>query len=613
MIYTALTRKAIRLMSEKHKDQTDKSGLPYIFHPWHVAESMEDEISTCVALLHDVVEDTDTTIEEIRDAGFPEEVCEALALLTHEEGVDYMEYVRRLSDNPIARKVKLSDLKHNSDPARLDELSEKDKIRLDKYKTCIAYLEGKEAGTDYKDFLKRFSRVACVMSVNRKEEGERRYLVVDANEAYKHTVVKDLKDFETNVPYTRYIPKAANFEALCESCVDSDRPIHTYFDIELYNAWMEVFLTPLASEDPDKGMLLFSYEMNPKADFEKLTDISSETATNVIKTCLILRETGDFQKSMNSVITDIRKQCGAKRCSILLTDFEKRQYSLLCEDYGGDPDQKPLAAFLTEEFYHVIETWPKLMNKSNCFIITNESEMEEAHRIAPEWIDSLRSDNVKSIVIFPLRSDNKTIGYIWAGNFDPAKTLQIKETLSLTAFILSAEIANEQNNIKMKIMSSTDLLTGVFNRNAMNNRISDDIAGTREIKNPFGVLFIDVNGLKTINDTKGHLAGDNLLRDVASTLQELKGDNIEIYRVGGDEFMIIASDIAGDAFEELRKELLEKAERPERAHFAIGVCHSEEGMDILKAMQTADARMYESKADYYSRHPEFLYHGISGK
>ena len=463
---------------------------------------------------------------------------------------------------------------------------------------------------DYKDFVSNFKRVACIMSVNLKEENhDNRYCVVDANDAYKHTVVKNIEDFETNVPYTRYIPKAANFEALCDSCVLTNKPIHTYFDIELYNAWMEVFLMPLESDDPDKGMILFSYEMNPKADIDKLTDISSETATNVIKTCLMLRETDDFQETMNAVIADIREQCGAKRCSILLTDFEKREYKLLCEDYGNDPNQIPLSEFLTEEFYKVIETWPRLIKKSNCFVITNDKDMEEAHKIAPEWIDSLRSDNVKTIVIFPLRSDNKTIGYIWAGNFDPSKTLMIKETLGLTAFILSTEIANEQNIRKMKIMSTTDLLTGVYNRNAMNNRISDDLNGNDPITKPFGVFFVDVNGLKTTNDTQGHPAGDDLLKDVAATLKELGDDKLEVYRVGGDEFMVIATDTDKEEFAKLKEILINNCERPNRAHFAVGACHSDEvDGSIIKAMQNADATMYEVKEEYYSRHPEYEWH-----
>lgn len=132
---------------------------------------------------------------------------------------------------------------------------------------------------DYKDFVASFKRVACVISVNLKEEhNDNRYIIIDANDAYKRTVVKSLDDFVTNVPYTRYIKKASNFEDLCDTCVISNIPIHTYFDIELYNAWMEVFLMPLDSGDPDMGLLLFSYEMNPKADVDKLADISSETA-----------------------------------------------------------------------------------------------------------------------------------------------------------------------------------------------------------------------------------------------------------------------------------------------------------------------------------------------
>ena len=465
---------------------------------------------------------------------------------------------------------------------------------------------------DYKDFLAKFRRVTCVMSVNLQEEGDNRYYVVDANDAYKNTVVKNPEDFVYNVPYTRYIPKAVNFEALCDKCVESDRPIHTYFDIELYNAWMEVFLTPLESDDPNKKMLLFSYEMNPKAEIDKLTDISSETATNVIKTCLKLRETNDFQKAMDSVVKDIRKQCGAKGCCILLTDFEKRKYSLLCEDFGEDAGVIHEASYRSERFSKVIETWPRLMHKSNCFIFTNEKEMEEARQVAPEWMDTLKHDDIKSLVIYPLRSDDKTIGYIWAGNFNPEKTLMIKETLGLTAFILSAEIANEQNNRMIKIMSQTDMLTEVYNRNAMNNRISDDVSGKKEIKKPFGVFFIDVNGLKTINDTQGHLAGDNLLKDVALTLNEQDNEKNEIYRVGGDEFMIIAAETDRDDFNKMEINLINNSERDGRAHFAIGGCHSEENNDILKAMQKADARMYERKAEYYSRHPEYEWHSKRG-
>jgi (p)ppGpp synthase/HD superfamily hydrolase len=112
MIYTPNTKKALKLCFEAHKDQVDKSGMPYVFHPFHLAEQMTDETTTIVALLHDVVEDTDYTLDDLREMGFAEEVIEALGLLTHDDNVPYMDYVATVKENSIARAVKLADLKH---------------------------------------------------------------------------------------------------------------------------------------------------------------------------------------------------------------------------------------------------------------------------------------------------------------------------------------------------------------------------------------------------------------------------------------------------------------------------------------------------------------------
>lgn len=124
MIYTHLTKKALKIAFEAHKDQLDKSGLPYVFHPFHLAEQMDDEYSVCVALLHDVAEDTDMTVDDLAAEGFPREVIDALSLLTHERGVPYMDYIREIRKNPLAARVKLADLEHNSDSSRLEVLDD---------------------------------------------------------------------------------------------------------------------------------------------------------------------------------------------------------------------------------------------------------------------------------------------------------------------------------------------------------------------------------------------------------------------------------------------------------------------------------------------------------
>ena len=141
MIYTLKTKMALKLCFEAHKEQIDKSGMPYVFHPFHLAEQMKTEETTVVALLHDLVEDTEYTIEDLVNMGFDKAITDAIALMTHADGVDYMDYVRMIKENPIAKEVKLADLKHNSDLTRLDIVEEKALSRREKYLKAIALLE----------------------------------------------------------------------------------------------------------------------------------------------------------------------------------------------------------------------------------------------------------------------------------------------------------------------------------------------------------------------------------------------------------------------------------------------------------------------------------------
>ena len=141
MLYTDLTKKAMKLAFEAHKNQVDKNGIPYIYHITHVAEQMKEEKTICVALLHDIVEDTDITIEDLRKEGFSEEILYAIQLLTHEDSIPYMDYVREIKKNPIATKVKLADLAHNSDLTRFNIVDEYAKKRARKYECAIQLLK----------------------------------------------------------------------------------------------------------------------------------------------------------------------------------------------------------------------------------------------------------------------------------------------------------------------------------------------------------------------------------------------------------------------------------------------------------------------------------------
>ena len=142
MVYTDLTKKAMKLCFEKHKEQKDKTGLPYVFHPFYLATQMDDEYSTVCALLHDVVEDSDVSFDDLINDEYPIEIIDALKLLTHNSDDDYFDYVRKVCTNKLSLKVKIADLKHNSDLSRLDVIDEWALKRQEKYKKALEILKG---------------------------------------------------------------------------------------------------------------------------------------------------------------------------------------------------------------------------------------------------------------------------------------------------------------------------------------------------------------------------------------------------------------------------------------------------------------------------------------
>lgn len=135
-----LYQQALAIARDAHKGQVDKAGVAYIQHPLFVASLVEGELAKTVALLHDVVEDSDWTLEDLRKEGLPEEVVQAVGILTKKRNENYEEYILRVKQNPLARQVKLADLKHNSDLSRLANVTDRDRKRVAKYQKAIAYL-----------------------------------------------------------------------------------------------------------------------------------------------------------------------------------------------------------------------------------------------------------------------------------------------------------------------------------------------------------------------------------------------------------------------------------------------------------------------------------------
>ncbi|MBO4901407.1 MAG: GGDEF domain-containing protein [Lachnospiraceae bacterium] len=451
---------------------------------------------------------------------------------------------------------------------------------------------------DYQDFVDRLVKIACVVSVDTdQEDGNAELCIEAANKAYLKSVDVDPKAFKPGRPYHEYIGREYNFESMALKCIREERLLHAYVDAELYNAWMDIYMMPLVSDTPGRGYCLFSYEMNRTAVADKLSDVSPQTALQVLRTTLKLREANDFHTAMDSIIEDIRENCRANCCRILLTDYEHRTCKVLCESMA-DPSIPSMTTYLDDSFFDVVDTWGDLMAGSNCVVIHDARDMEKLQLLCPIWFRSLQSAKVHNIVMFPIRWSGNTLGYIWATNFDAEQTVTIRSTLEITTFILASEISYLQLFEKMRDLSIHDLLTGVYNRYAMNDRIAGILAGTEMLGRSYGIVFLDVNGLKHVNDTQGHLMGDQVLKDAVALIQSVFRSH-DIYRMGGDEFLVLVKNTSLDDLNRLVNKIRAAQAASNTVKLAIGMCFADGEQDIRKAMHIADENMFRDKKNYY--------------
>ena len=141
-----LLEKAVEIAVGAHHGQRDRYGAPYIAHPIRVMQRLETPDEKIVGILHDVVEDTNWSFEDLRGEGFPQPILDALDCVTKREGEAYEEFVRRSAGNRLATRVKLADLEDNMDLRRLPDVTEQDLPRLQKYVRAWRFLRGLDSG-----------------------------------------------------------------------------------------------------------------------------------------------------------------------------------------------------------------------------------------------------------------------------------------------------------------------------------------------------------------------------------------------------------------------------------------------------------------------------------
>ena len=298
--------------------------------------------------------------------------------------------------------------------------------------------------------------------------------------------------------------------------------------------------------------------------------------------------------------------CGAQVCCILLTDYKERKCSVLCDSSAPGLGLLPVSEYLNAHytnFFDIVATWKDTIAGSTCLIIQNESDMEVLRERNPVWCESMQASGIQSIVLYPLLYNNRTLGYIWAINFDTENTVRIRATLESTSYFVASEIANYQLLEQLETMSTVDMLTDVYNRNAMNKRIDELMQDSGSKPDSLAVVFADLNGLKQVNDNDGHVAGDMLLKDAAGIFKKVFFDG-EIYRAGGDEFMAIVTDISEEELEKRIEKLKKYSETDGNVSFSLGYCYDTSDCNIRKAMSIADKSMYKNKQQFYENHPD---------
>ncbi len=462
---------------------------------------------------------------------------------------------------------------------------------------------------NFQSFVDSVPTAACIVSVEKLENenygavrlvtGNRSY--IDSIEHPSDNVTMLSRKFVPNSEYTNYLTRDMNFETACYNAAVNKKCIHAYAHPARFNVWFNMTFLPLSPDNGNICYCMYIMEINLKPDAKRMSAISADIASAVLETCIKLRSPDDFKETMASICKDIRDLCHSEHCCILLMDTEKRTCSVLCEAFSENSKLLPMKTYVDDAFYDIADSWKETIAGSNCLIIKNKQDMEVVKERNPVWFKSITSAGGKTIVLFPLEFKGELLGYIWALNFDANAADTIKETFELTTFILASELYSYRMIDKLHILSSTDMLTGVMNRNEMNHYISA-LAKSTSGKS-VGVLFADLNGLKAVNDGQGHNAGDMLLKNAANALRDVFAVH-EIFRAGGDEFVAVLTAVSEKELQEKAETLRKTAKKYPDVVFAIGTAYENNVQNVRLALHNADERMYADKEHYYQLHPE---------
>jgi diguanylate cyclase (GGDEF)-like protein len=447
---------------------------------------------------------------------------------------------------------------------------------------------------DFQGFVDCIEKACCVMSVGKNLDGSCGEIrVVCSNKPYKEIMGPAYYD---GMLYQELVPKEPKFENVVFQCAFGKQRIHAYVPTEgIHNTWTDQVLIPLKQENDQLGYCQFMFDFTREMEPERMAAVSAGTAEAVIRNSLMLIGAKDFRDGIQEALEDLRKTTDAKRCRIILLDKQKDQ-AFNFRETTSDPQAESVIIP-----YSIIKDWDDIIGLSDGILVKDERQMQELAMRAPDWVEHMRENNVESVVLFPLKGGDETIGYLYITNYDVKRTVEIKEMLQLMAFIMGSEIAGFQLKERLEWMSRMDELTGLQNRNAMRRRMKQMEHEVGQY--PFGVVNMDLNGLKETNDRFGHEAGDRMIQYAAEIMKQIFEPG-ELYRAGGDEFLAIVTDLTQEEFETRLRQLYTISDEDPDFNIAIGYSWEDGNFEDLNSVfEHADKSMYDNKRAFYQRNP----------
>lgn len=243
----------------------------------------------------------------------------------------------------------------------------------------------------------------------------------------------------------------------------------------------------------------------------------------------------------------------------------------------------------------MIQRWIPFFYENKCVII---EDLEKIKEEAPDEYDILKPQNIRSLITVPIIEKEKLVGYFGVDNPKTGNLNEISNILKMLAYFFQSLLERKKRDDYLKKIGYTDGMTGALNRNAfIRDTMPDD---SRELLSA-GCFFIDINGLKRTNDTYGHEAGDELIRQIYHIIcSEVR--QYPVYRLGGDEFVVLCQNITRARLDGMEERLREELSGKNGCSAAVGAGFLENPNDLGVIIEEADQRMYQDKERYYKEH-----------